>query len=151
MFGARPARVGLRRSTASSRSSRASIPTPRAIALERAPRVVAWVDLVEDLSGLEPRDGDWIARDALPPALRALFDEVGRVYAPFLLANADALARGAEQRRVHDRRAAVGAEAVPVSGQVPALAARGPRGARAGDRAAVDRALAGTGCEALFA
>ena len=72
-------------------------PTPRAIALECAPRVVAWVDLVEDLSGLEPRDGDWIARDALTPALRALFGEVGRVYAPFLLANADALARGAER------------------------------------------------------
>src|SRR5262249_18398469 len=72
-------------------------PTPRAIALERAPRVVAWLDLVEDLSGLEPRDGGWIARDAIPPSLRALFVEVGRVYAPFLLANADALARRAER------------------------------------------------------
>ena len=30
-------------------------------------------------------------------ALRALFGEVGRVYAPFLLANADALARRAER------------------------------------------------------
>ena len=127
-------------------------PTPRAIALERAPRVVAWVDLVEDLSGLEPRDDGWIARDAIPDALRALFGEVGRVYAPFLLANADALARRADTRRVHDRRAAVGAEAVPVSGQVPAVAARGPCGARAAATArAVDAVLAGSGCEALFA
>ena len=29
--------------------------------------------------------------------LRALFGEVGCVYAPFLLANAEAIARGAEQ------------------------------------------------------
>ncbi len=71
-------------------------PTPRAIAMERAPRVAAWVDVVDDLSGFEPRADAWIARDAATPALRALFGEVGRVYAPFLLANADALARGAD-------------------------------------------------------
>ena len=72
-------------------------PTPRAIALERAPRVVAWIDVLEDLSGFEPRDDGWIERDAVPDSLRALFAEVGRVYAPFLLANADALALGAAQ------------------------------------------------------
>ena len=37
-------------------------PTPAAVALESAPRVVAWVDLVEDLSGLEPGDDGWIVR-----------------------------------------------------------------------------------------
>src|SRR6185436_16952684 len=70
-------------------------PTPAALALAHAPRVVAWVDFVEDLSGLEPADGGWLARNAVPATLRALLGEVGRVYAPFLLANAAALARGA--------------------------------------------------------
>src|SRR5262249_19192422 len=70
-------------------------PTPAEVALEIAPRIVAWVDVVDDLSGLEPSDGDWRSRDDVPATLLALLAEVGRVYVPFLLANADALARGA--------------------------------------------------------
>ena len=69
-------------------------PTPAAIALATAPRVIAWVDVVEDLSGLEPDDGQWMTRDAVSDTFRALLAEIGRVYAPFLLANAAALARG---------------------------------------------------------
>jgi len=74
-------------------------PTPMAIARRTAPRVVAWVDIVEDLSGLEPTDGDWATPDTFPDSLRALFAEIGRVYAPFLLANGDALGRGAKRVR----------------------------------------------------
>jgi glutathione S-transferase len=71
-------------------------PTPRAIALASAPRVVAWIDFSDDLSGIEPA-GDWISRDSIPPTLQALLAEIGRVYAPFLLANADAIRRGADR------------------------------------------------------
>lgn len=74
-------------------------PTSRAIALETAPRVVAWVDLVDDLSGLEPRDDGWLSRDAGIAALRPLLEEIGRVYAPFLVANGAALERGAAEVR----------------------------------------------------
>src|SRR5262249_42257764 len=70
-------------------------PTSAAIALAVAPRVVAWVDVVDDLSGLEPADADWRSRDDVPETLRALLAEIGRVYVPFLLANGEALARGA--------------------------------------------------------
>ncbi|MGH7787100.1 MAG: glutathione S-transferase N-terminal domain-containing protein, partial [Candidatus Binatia bacterium] len=72
-------------------------PTPMALARRHAPRVVAWVDVAEDLSGLEPQADDWTRRDAVPATLRALLAEVGRVYVPFLLANAAALQRGAER------------------------------------------------------
>src|SRR5258705_7211758 len=72
-------------------------PTPAALALATAPRVVAWVDFVDDLSGLEPAENGWIERGALPATFRALLAEAGRVHAPFLLANAEALARGAER------------------------------------------------------
>ncbi len=71
-------------------------PTPSAVALETSPRVVTWVDLVEDLSGLEVADADWTPRDAIPETLRGLLAEVGRVDAPFLLANAAALESGGE-------------------------------------------------------
>jgi glutathione S-transferase len=125
-------------------------PTPRSVALECAQRVVAWVDVVEDLSGHEPSDADWVPRDALPESLRALFAEVGRVYAPFLLANADALARGAEQVECTiDGRPWV---QKPFSYQAKCLAAL--REAHAtlapSDRRVVDAFLDGTGCQALF-
>jgi glutathione S-transferase len=126
-------------------------PTPSALALERAPRVVAWVQGVEDLSGLEPAEGDWLAAGALPASLRALLAEVGRVYAPFLLANADALARGAERVECTiDGRPWVQA---PFPYQAKCLAwLREARAALApAHRTAVDAALAGSGCEALFA
>jgi glutathione S-transferase len=125
-------------------------PTPAAIALEEAPRVVAWVDVVEDLSGLEPRAEDWQPRGGLPPTLRALFAEVGRVYAPFLLANAAALARGAERLECAiDGRPWLQA---PFPYQAKCLAAlRETRAALApADREAADGLLRGTGCEALF-
>ena len=70
-------------------------PTPMAIALARAPRVFAWVDLVEDLSGLEPTAEQWVTREAFPDTLRALLVEVARGYVPVMLANAGAVRAGA--------------------------------------------------------
>jgi glutathione S-transferase len=125
-------------------------PTPAALALEQAPRVYAWIEAVEDLSGVEPSDGDWLARDAVPETLRALLAEAGRVYAPFLLGNAAALEAGNAQVECEiDGRKWV-QKPFPYQGkclgwlreQYAALA--GP------DRKDVDALLAGSGCEALF-
>jgi glutathione S-transferase len=126
-------------------------PTPRRLALEVAPRVAAWVDVVEDLSGHEPADADWIRRDALPGSLRALFTEVGRVYAPFLLANAEALARGAERVECTiDGRPWV-QKPFPYQAKCLGWLREGHAALAASDRAAVDAFLSGTGCETLFA
>jgi glutathione S-transferase len=126
-------------------------PTSAALALERAPRVVAWVDAVEDLSGLEPRDEDWIRRGGVPPTLRALLEEVGRVYAPFLLANADAVARGAERVECTiDGRPFV-QRPFPYQARCLAALREGRAALGRADREAADALLAGTGCEALFA
>ncbi len=126
-------------------------PTPRALALELAPRVVAWVDLVEDLSGLEPRGDDWGAREEVAARLRGLFGEVGRVYAPFLLANANALARRAERVACEIDGSAWVQRPFPYQGKCLQWLREGHAALASGDRAAVDDALAGTGCEALFA
>ena len=126
-------------------------PTSAAIALELAPRVSAWVDFVEDLSALEPADTDWIGAESVPSTLSALLEEVGRVYAPFLLANAEALARGADRFECTiDGRPWIQRPFAYQAKCLQALrdeyAALTPR-----DRASVDTMLAGTGCERLVA
>ena len=125
-------------------------PTPRRVALELAPRVVAWVDGVEDLSGLEPGHGGWLSRDALPASLRTLFGEVGRVYAPFLLANAEALARGAESVECAIDGRPWRQKPFPYQAKCLGWLREGHAALAAGDRRVVDACLAGTGCEALF-
>jgi glutathione S-transferase len=125
-------------------------PTPARICVEETPRVHAWVEKVEDLSGLEPKDEDWIASDSLPETLTALLGEAGRVYAPFLLANSAAIESGAEKvEGTIDGRPWV---QKPFSYQAKCL--RWLREAHAelphAARRTVDAALAGTGCEALF-
>ncbi|BCW87661.1 hypothetical protein sos41_07910 [Alphaproteobacteria bacterium SO-S41] len=67
-------------------------PTPMALTLEKAKRVFAWTDVMEDLSGLEP--GAWLDPADLPPTLIALFGELARTYVPVMLANARALKAG---------------------------------------------------------
>lgn len=74
-------------------------PTPAALALQVAPRVTAWVGMMEDQSGLEPAEGDWIATDPLPKTLAAILAEIGRVYPPVMLANAQAVVAGAPEVR----------------------------------------------------
>lgn len=65
-------------------------PTPSSIMAQSYPRVRAWIDLMEDLSGLEPSDEDWFSLDDARKALGPLIEEISRVYLPFLVANAKA-------------------------------------------------------------
>jgi glutathione S-transferase len=126
-------------------------PTSAAIAMQESPRVVAWCHGVEDLSGLEVSDGDWLTRDAASKTLVALLAEVGRVYTPFLVANAAALERGEATVECAIDGCTWTQNAFPYQ----AKCLRWLRAARSslspGDRDAADALLAGTGCEALFA
>lgn len=63
-------------------------PTPSAIILDLAPRVYAWVEVVEDLSGYLVSDEHWLDIDNPPETLKAILGEVGRIYAPYLIGNA---------------------------------------------------------------
>ena len=125
-------------------------PTPAAIAVDSAPRVYAWCEVVEDLSGVEPQEDDWTARDAVPDALRALLAEIGHVYAPFLLANAAALDSGAEQVETEiDGRPWV-QKPFPYQGKCLAALREAHDGLAKPDRAWLDTILDGSGCEVLF-
>ncbi len=121
-------------------------------AIDRAPRVRNWVDRRDDLSWWQTPVGGagWADRDAIAETTIALLREVGRTYAPFMIANAEALQSGAAEM------------SCTIDGQTYSQAPFGYQGKclmwlreqyaalSATDRAAVDALLAGTGCEPLF-
>jgi hypothetical protein len=67
-------------------------PTSRTIAHEISPRVIAWQDRMEDMSGIDPAEDDWLTYEVAQEDLADIFQEVGKVYLPALLANAKAIA-----------------------------------------------------------
>ncbi len=125
-------------------------PTSMAVAARQAPKVVHWVDRLDDLGWL-PVDGDdgWTPLEELAPATHRLLEEIGRTYAPFLLANAEALMAGADEVVVEIdgqtyRQAPFGYQGKCLRWLREAYAALDD-----GDRARVDAVLAGTGCEPI--
>jgi glutathione S-transferase len=71
-------------------------PTSAAITAKVSRRVRGWLDRMEDLSGLSPVDEHWMPRTAAAEKLKPLLSEIGRVYVPFLIANAQAVMSGAD-------------------------------------------------------
>ena len=127
-------------------------PESARIAVARAPRVVNWVDRMDDLSWWQV-DGDagWSDRDGIAASTRDLLAEIGRTYAPFMVANAAAIERGDDdvacvidgieyrQGTFAYQRKCLGW----LREQYALLSID--------DRRAVDVLLAGTGCEPLVA
>ncbi len=119
-------------------------PTPEAMLRADYPYVMRWLLHVDDMSGIE---GEWDAPDATPnPVVRTLLGVIGALYFPFLLANASAVAGGAETFRF----AAMGHEYTQGSFkyQVKCLAELRARFAALPDdaRARITPLLAETGC-----
>jgi len=75
-------------------------PTPQAIILKECPRVYAWVEVVEELSGYQVSDNDWLDMDNLPETLKNILVEVGRIYAPYLIGNAKAVIEKADKLKM---------------------------------------------------
>lgn len=126
-------------------------PTPAAVAVEVAPKVVNWVERMDDLAWLPVTDDEgWSALGALDPGTHELLAEIGRTYAPFMVANAHALASGIDEvvcdldgREYRQAPFAYQGKCLRwLRAEYEALAA--------GDRTRVDGVLAGTGCEPLF-
>lgn len=127
-------------------------PTPTAIAARRAPKVITWVDRLDDSSWL-PVEGDqgWIDLGDLAEGTRRLLAEAGRSYAPFMVANAEALLTGGDEVvcEIDGRTYRQG----PFKYQGKCLEwLRADYAALPIDaRSRVDAVLAGTGCEVMFA
>jgi len=125
-------------------------PTPAAVALAISPRAYAWTERLEDVSGLDPVEDDWIDLSAPPATLRELLVEVGRVHAPFMVANAAAVASGAARVECEiDGRPWL---QEPFAYQAKCLRWLRERlaGLDVAARRRVEDALSGTGCESMF-
>lgn len=136
---------------------------PGRLLRETALPVCQWI---ERMNRPDPDSfGDWLPGDALAPTLRPLLALVGRDAIPLLLDNVDSFAQWADTRPpdTDEPPRGIGLHRTTLRGlaferftssytlwmvQRPLDAYRA---LAAADRAAVDRALAGTGCEALFA
>ncbi len=69
-------------------------PTSARITNRTSQRVRAWVDLMDDLSGVKPTEEDWISYEKAKDHLYPLLTEIGRTYVPAMLANAKAIQAG---------------------------------------------------------
>lgn len=126
-------------------------PTPMALTHARAPRLCAWVLLMEDLTGEEPTEADWLDAGALPSTVTALLGEAGRAYAPLLLANARAVQAGEGEVRTEIDGQPWVSQPFPYQAKCLAWLREEYAGLTPSDRGRADAALAGTGCEVLFA
>ncbi len=118
--------------------------------MDIAPRIVAWVDVMDDLSGCECQDDDWVSRDNIPDTLLALLAEMGRVYVPLMLANGEALSKGAEKVSTTVDGKPWVQKPFPYQGKCLRWVKDQYAGLNRADRKVVDELLTGTGCEALF-
>ncbi len=126
-------------------------PTPAAIAAAEAPRVVSWVSHLDDLSALDVENAAWPSRDDAASTLRPFLVEVGRVYAPFLIANARALASRANEVRCEIDGLAWVQQPFPYQGKCLKWLREARETLSIADRRFVDAALESTGADAIFA
>jgi len=125
-------------------------PTPRAITHEISPRTVAWVSRMADQTGLEPTEQDWTSIEDQPEALRGLLSEIGRVYAPAQLANAEAVMSGEKEWECEIEGSAWTQKTFPYQAKCLQWTNEQYRALSEADRARVDSLLEGTGVETML-
>ena len=125
-------------------------PTPRAIAHEVSLRTVAWVDHMDDQSGIDPLDSDWMELDEAPDSLRGLLQEIGRVYAPAQLANARAVEAGEKTWETEIEGATWTQQTFPYQAKCLKWTNERYQALSDSDRQRVDAVLEGTGCDTML-
>jgi len=126
-------------------------PTSAAVAVSRAAKTVNWTDRMDDLSWLPvQRDQGWASLEALPPATTKLLHEIGSTYAPFMVANAQALLSGDAEVvcQIHGETYRQGP--FGYQGKCLQWLRNEYQALSETDQARVEAVLEGTGCEVLL-
>jgi len=126
-------------------------PTPQTVSRIISPRAFAWTEAMEDHSGLEVDDSDWIDLDAPPETLNDLLCEVGRLFVPFMLENAQAAARGDKMLECELDGSPWVQETFVYQAKCLKWLKQRYDNLGENDKERLDNVLSGTGCEALFA
>lgn len=125
-------------------------PSSRQMARAIAPRVVAWTERLEDLSGWKVTEDQWIGREPALDALKPLLKEIGETYIPFLLANADAKQSGQEKMKCVIQGTAWEQNVFPYQVKCLRWLREQFTALDQGDKAWIKKILADTGCNSLI-
>ena len=125
-------------------------PTPMSICLHESPRVFAWTDVIDDLSGQVCEEDGWMAVNDVREVLGPLLTEIGRVYVPALLANAEALSTGNKHMATTIDGKRWEQPSFPYQARCLAWINEEYQKLSEHDRAQVDDILTGTGCEEML-
>jgi glutathione S-transferase len=123
-------------------------PTSAQLLVNASPRLRAWLDRTEDLSG--HTDSPWQEPMTIAAHLEELLKEIGRTYIPFLKANTQAFAKGQVdfETTIDGHLWTQPVFPYQVKCHEALQAARQAMASEA--RASLDKILASTGCDALF-
>ena len=125
-------------------------PTPTRILSETSRRVRAWLDRMEDLSGLPSEEISWPDAETVRSRLRPLLNEIGQTYAPFLIANAKAIGAGQPTVDTEIDGAAWVQPVFPYQAKCLSALITHIAGLDDNTRTCVERTLTASGCEVLI-
>ena len=123
-------------------------PTPAQYAAQHSLRLRAWLDRVDDLSG--HTHDQWLSTTDIQSHLGELLNEVGRVYAPFLMANAKAVANGQADFETTIDGKKWSQPVFPYQAKCLETLRQAHANLTSDVKQALDNILSGTGCEILF-
>ena len=126
-------------------------PTSAAITNKTSQRVRAWIDIMEDGSGLKPTEDDWFSAEEAREALGPLLAEIGRTYAPVMTANAKAVIAGEATFDTEIDGRPWTQPTFKYQAKCLGWLRKDHTALSDNERGAVDAMLAGSGCERLFA
>lgn len=125
-------------------------PTSAAITSRVSQRVRAWVDLMEDLSGMTPQESDWFSPVEASEALAPLLSEIGRTYGPAMIANAKAVMKGEASFDTEIDGRPWTQPTFKYQAKCLHWLREDHAALSDNERGSIDALLAGTGCETLF-